>query len=174
MATETFPQPLKWLDRQFASGLPVGMLPFFLERLEGTIARLEHKTAEISEENLSEKVNGKWSVKQNIGHLAEMDEISIKRVDEIITGVTPMSSAIAELKHDYNVLPIYEVLKFFKERRTLKLKKFKSLNENDLQRSSLHPRLKVIMNPVDLASFTADHDDHHLVTINNLLKTLGI
>ncbi|MFT4669296.1 MAG: hypothetical protein ACI9M9_001964 [Flavobacteriaceae bacterium] len=32
----------------------------------------------------------------------------------------------------------------------------------------MHPRLKVLMRPVDLLFFVAEHDDHHLATIVKL------
>lgn len=159
-----------WFERHFNSGLPAGMLPFYLERLEGTIWRLEHKVNGIAEELLSAKCDDKWSIKQNIGHLAEIDEIGNKRIDEILWGISPMSPAVFEPTRDYNTKPVTEILNFFRENRLKNLGKYKKLTEDDLKKSSLHPRLKVIMTPVDLASFEADHDDHHLVTINSILN----
>jgi uncharacterized damage-inducible protein DinB len=75
---------LEWFERKFSFGLPPGMLPFYLERLQGTTARIARKVEGFSEETLSNKLDGKWSVKQNIGHLAEVDEIANKRIDEMI------------------------------------------------------------------------------------------
>ena len=37
---------------------------------------------------------------------------------------------------------------------------------------SMHPRLQVMMKPVDMAFFTAEHDDHHLATVREILSTL--
>ena len=42
----------------------------------------------------------------------------------------------------------------------------------NFKKSSLHPRLKMQMTPVDLAWFDAEHDDHHLVKIQNLIARL--
>jgi hypothetical protein len=163
---------LIWTERQFNAGLPAGMLPFYLERLEGTIARLEKKVRDIPDTVLSHKLNGKWSIKQNIGHLAEVDEIGLKRIDEILTGAPIMSSAVFETKQDYNAQPVQQVIDYFKDVRLRKNKRFESLTEAELARTSLHPRLKIMMSPVDLAGFEAEHDDHHLVTINEILKSL--
>jgi hypothetical protein len=171
MSTEI--NPMKWFDRKFEFGKPIAMFPFYLERMEGTMARLEYKTKNITDEIMSEKFNGKWSIKQNIGHLAEVDDISNKRIDEIINGITPMSPAVFEPKYDYNAQPIYEVLKFFRDNRTRNLIKYRNIKESDLQKSSLHPRLQLILTPVDLALFEAEHDDHHLVTINEIIKTFS-
>jgi hypothetical protein len=162
-----------WFEREFDFGFPAGMLPFYLERLEGTIARLEKKVGGVSEVFLSNKVEGKWSIKQNIGHLAEVDEVALKRIDEIRNGVSSMAPAVFEPRKDYNAQPIAEVLGYFIENRTKNLVRYKSLTQADLHKSALHPRLKVLMNLVDLAWFDAEHDDHHLVRINEILHSLS-
>lgn len=163
---------LDWFERKFQFGLPAGMLPFYLERLEGTIFRLEIKLHNVSEEILSNKLDGKWSVKQNIGHLAEVDEVSNKRLEEIKTGVEKLSPAVFEPK-DYNPWPIQDVLEFFKRVRRENLLRYKNISDNDLKKSALHPRLLVPMTPVDLAWFDAEHDDHHLVRINEIISILS-
>jgi uncharacterized damage-inducible protein DinB len=161
-----------WTERTFTFGLPLNMLPFYLERLSGTIFRLEGKVRDVSEEVLSEKLEGKWSVKQNIGHLAEVDEIALKRIGEMLQGVSPMTPAIFPTQQDYNSMPVIEVLNYFHKNRLRNIERYSQLNAEELQRSSLHPRLKVQMTPVDLAFFDAEHDDHHLVRINEILNTL--
>jgi hypothetical protein len=163
-------QEIPWFERELIFGKNPEMLPYFLERLEGTIIRIEAKVKGIEDKILSEKHNGKWSIKQNIGHLAEVDQIANKRIDEMVSGVAVMSPAVFE-PQDYNPWPIEKVISFFSETRKSNLKKYASLNQNQLIKSSLHPRLKVQMTPVDLAWFDAEHDDHHLVKINNILNS---
>lgn len=160
---------LAWFERQFTFGLPMGMLPFYLERLSGTPFRITGKVTDVPEDILSEKVNGKWSIKQNIGHLAEVDEIALQRIDQILQGVPVMLPAVFEPK-DYNPWAIREVLQYFEETRRNNLAKYKSLQDEDLVKSSLHPRLQIQMTPVDLAFFDAEHDDHHLVMIHEILE----
>jgi hypothetical protein len=162
---------LPWFERNLKFGLPFEMLPFFLERLNGTIFRLEAKVSGVSDDVLSTRHDGKWSIKQNIGHLAEVDSIANKRIDEMTSGVEVMSPAVFE-PMDYNPWPIERVFELFKTNRNLNLKKYQSLTESNLKKSSLHPRLKLQMTPVDLAWFDAEHDDHHLVKINEILKSL--
>ena len=164
---------LAWFERQFTFGLPKSMLSFYLERLAGTALRLEEKIRGQSEQALSRKLNDKWSVKQNIGHLAEVDEIANRRIDEMLAGVSTLSPAVFKTKMDYNGRPIREVLAYFEKGRTGNIARYRNLSEGDLGKSSLHPRLKVQMTPVDLAWFDAEHDDHHLVTINGILHALS-
>jgi len=160
---------LPWFERNLRFGYAPEMLPFFLERLEGTVTRLGQKIKEVDNKILTVRLNGKWSVKENIGHLAEVDEVANKRIDEIISGVALMSPAVFE-PQDYNPWPIEKVLDFFKKNRLSNVAKYKTLSEVQLKKSSLHPRLKVQMTPVDLAWFDAEHDDHHLVKINEILQ----
>jgi hypothetical protein len=162
---------LPWFERNLKFGYPIEMLPFYLERLSGTMARLELKVKGVQDEVLSKKLNDKWSIKQNIGHLAEVDSIANKRIDEMIAGISVMSPAVFEPK-DYNPWPIEKVLGFFKTNRLQNIGKYQSLTKEDLVKSSLHPRLNVPMTPIDLAWFDAEHDDHHLVKINEIIKTL--
>jgi hypothetical protein len=162
---------LPWFERNLKFGYPIEMLPYFLERLEGSIVRIQTKVHGVDDTILSTRLNDKWSIKQNIGHLAEVDEIANKRLDEMLKEVPTLSPAVFEPK-DYNPWPIEKVLEFFKTTRLKNLIKYKSISETDLLKSSLHPRLKVEMTPVDLAWFDAEHDDHHFVTINKILKEL--
>ncbi len=109
---------LEWFDRQFIFGLPKGMFPFYLERLEGTLVRIEKKITNVPDEILSQKLNGKWSVKENIAHLAEVDEIATRRIEEMKNGVSPMSPAVIQPGRDYNVQPITEIVNFFRANRS--------------------------------------------------------
>lgn len=165
-------EKLRWFDRVFNFGAQQGMLPFYLERLEGTIVRIEKKVEGISEEILSNRLDNKWSVKENIGHLAEIDEIAGKRISEMISGVSPMSPAVFEPK-PYHEWPISKVIEFLRENRIRNVERYAALTSDELDKSSEHPRLKVRMTPVDLALFDAEHDDHHLVRINEILSVLS-
>ncbi|KIC94944.1 DinB family protein [Flavihumibacter solisilvae] len=162
---------LKWFDRNFTFGLPNAMLPFYLERLAGTSTRMRAKLDGIDDSILSEKYNGKWSVKQHIGHLAEVDQVASKRIVEMVSGKPELSPAVFEPK-DYSTWALQEVLDHFDRIRKENLSHYEKLTEEQLQMASLHPRLKVMMTPVDLAFFDAEHDDHHLVAINEIVKAL--
>ena len=162
---------MPWFERNLKFGYPKEMLPFFLERLEGTIIRIEQKVKGIDEKILSERLSGKWCIKENIGHLAEVDAVANKRLDEMVSGAAVMSPAVFE-PQDYTSWPIEKVLELFRKNRSSNIKKYNSIKEDDLLKSSQHPRLKVMMTPVDLAWFDAEHDDHHLVKINEIIFTL--
>lgn len=160
-----------WFERHLVFDKPKEMLPYYLERLEGTPVRVEARVSGLPEDFLSTSFNNKWSVKQNIGHLAEVDEVANKRIDEMLAGAKFMSPAVFEPKGDYNAMTKNEVLAFFRSTRMENIRKYRTLQESDLDKSSIHPRLKVKMTPVDLAWFDAEHDDHHLVKITKIIYT---
>lgn len=160
---------IDWFDRKFHFGLAPGMLPLLFERLQGTVWRMENKVKGVRDHTLSEKPGGKWSVKQHIGHLAEVDQINNKRIDEILGGAPTMSPAVFE-PQDYSTWPVANVIAFFNETRQSNLAKYAGLTTKEMMLTSVHPRLKVAMNPVDLAFFDAEHDDHHLLKITDILK----
>jgi DinB superfamily len=159
---------MDWFQRSFTFGLPKVMLPFYLERLEGSIYRIEAKVKGVDEKILSEKYNDKWSVKQNIGHLAEVDQVGNKRLHEMVSGVAVLSPAVFE-PQDYNPWPIEKVVALFRQTRMANLAGYKKLNDSDVLKGSMHPRLQVRLTPVDLAWFDAEHDDHHLVKISDII-----
>ncbi|NJN40959.1 MAG: DinB family protein [Flammeovirgaceae bacterium] len=161
---------LPWFERNMKFGFPVEMLPFFLDRLEGTSLRIAAKVKAIPNDVLTLQPEGKWSVKQHIGHLGEVDDITILRLKEISEQVDTLSSAVFEPKHDFNAQSIQEVCAFFDDSRVRMIKAIKSLDQKILTKSSRHPRLNVQMTPVDLAWFDAEHDDHHLVKISQIIS----
>jgi hypothetical protein len=169
--TNPIMKKLQWFERSFNFGSPKAMLPFYLERLQGTVVRIEKKVKGIPEEILSNRLDNKWSVKENIGHLGEVDEIANKRISEIISGVSPMSPAVFE-PQPYHEWPIRQVIEYFQKNRINNIERYRQLTADELDKSSVHPRLKVSMTPVDLALFDAEHDDHHLVRINEILDSL--
>lgn len=161
-----------WFDRKFSFGFEAGMLPFFLERLNGSIARLQQKTHGVPDAVLSTMLEGKWSIKQNIGHLAEVDEIANQRLAQIVAGVSPMAPAVVQPGRDYNAMPLEDLLEYFRTSRTKNLGNFAAIREEDFTKTSIHPRLQLPLSVVDVAYFDAEHDDHHIVRINELLAAL--
>jgi len=162
-----------WFDRKFKFGYEAGMLPFFLERLHGSIARLQQKTHGVPDAVLSTMLDGKWSIKQNIGHLAEVDEIANQRLAQIVAGVSPMAPAVVQPGRDYNAMSIDDLLEYFRSSRTKNLGNFTAMREEDFTRTSIHPRLQVPLSVVDIAYFDAEHDDHHIVRINEIIAALN-
>src|SRR6185369_15352579 len=75
-----------WFEHKFNFDFPAGMYPVILERLRGTSARIRMLTIEMNEEDASRKLNSKWSVKEHIGHLHDLEELHEARIDDFIEG----------------------------------------------------------------------------------------
>jgi hypothetical protein len=74
-----------WFERKFDFNFPIGLLPIILERLRGTVFQLEATIKNIPEEQLIIKKDGKWSVKEVIGHLYDLEELWYGRIDDFLS-----------------------------------------------------------------------------------------
>ena len=165
---------IKWIERKFDFNLPAGVYPALLERMAGTAPRLEEITGKISEQVLSAKQNSSWSVKEHIGHLTDLEAIHEVRLDEILAGKEKLSAADMTNKKTneahHNSSNISILLEDFRQTRENFIKRLEVLNEEQVVRSGLHPRLNIPMRIIDIAYFTSEHDDHHLAAIRNILR----
>jgi uncharacterized damage-inducible protein DinB len=149
------------------------MFPNILERLRGTPARIGERIESVSSEMLTNKSGGRWSIQENIGHLLDLEPLWYGRGDDILAGVPEMRQA--DLKNikthaaNHNSKALRELLLDFREARIKLVSRLEALDERAVQQYSLHPRLKTKMRVIDLAFFIAEHDDHHLAAITELI-----
>lgn len=165
-----------WFDRIF---LPIddnGRLPGIIERLDGTPARLTAKTSQLANDLRFELPNVRWSEKKEIGHLADLEPLWHERLYQILDNNPAMKVAdltnrkTHETPHD--VKSFEQLINEFSEERQRLLVKLRSLNEEDLDKTSIHPRLGTPMKVIDLAWFVAEHDDHHIAQMTCLINSL--
>jgi hypothetical protein len=162
-------KPVAWTARRFNFDLPAGAFPAVLERLRGTPARAAELVSGIPEELLNARLNGKWSIKEHLGHLADLHELDEKRLREFLAGATVLSAAdmtnsLTEAAN-HNQAPIAVILERLRSHRLEWVSKLEMLSEEEVARSALHPRLQQPMRVLDWAYFVAEHDDHHLVRV---------
>src|SRR5262245_4213682 len=86
-------QPIRWLQREFTFDLPIGVFPAVIERLRGTPARAAALVSGVSEEILGTRVNQKWSVKEHLGHLVDLQTLDETRLREFLDRVPMLSKA---------------------------------------------------------------------------------
>lgn len=166
-----------WIDRTFAKGLPPEALIDVVERLRGTPARLEERAAELSDEILRRPFGEKWSILRNIGHLLDLEPLWAGRLDDFERGapeLRPADMSNTETEHaDHDAAEARSLLHSFRKARRALVERFETMNEKAATSTSLHPRLGQPMNPVDLAFFVAEHDDHHLARITEIIQKCG-
>jgi uncharacterized damage-inducible protein DinB len=165
---------VNWFERRFDFSADQNTMPSLIERLEGTSIRLRAKVMQINSSDLGIKPDGKWSILEHIGHLADLEPLWQARLDELLSGQKELrpadlqNSKTEEAHH--NDKPVSELLNSFNALRTITTTRLKSLSEDDVFRSALHPRLKSPMRTLDLCVFVAEHDDHHLATISTIAR----
>lgn len=112
------------------------------------------------------KPGGKWSIKEEIGHLGDIEPLWSGRIDDFINGLQELRPAdlTNQATHDadHNATKIVTLLQRFREQRQALVNKLLALKDEQLEGKALHPRLKTPMRIIDLAYFAAEHDDHHL------------
>lgn len=60
----------------------------------------------------------------------------------------------------------------FRRARMHFVERLEMFDEEMIERSALHPRLRQPMRLADMVQFVAEHDDHHLATIVHLSRRL--
>jgi hypothetical protein len=169
-------QTIKWTDRKFHFGYEPGYLPLFVERLSGTIARIKELTHGLSETALRYQPEGKWCIKQHIGHLTDLEELHEGRLEDFHNNLPVLRPADMTNKKTedagYIDKPLSILVKDFEKARNhfiLHVKKFSPLQ---LTVKSFHPRLKEEITVVDLLFFLAEHDTSHLAQISSIIEKL--
>jgi hypothetical protein len=166
---------LNLIERKFKFDFPVEIFPSILERFRGTPTRLEEITKDLSEEILTFKPNGKWSVKEHAGHLIDLEELGEKRLDDYMNGKEVLSPADMSNKKTYdahhNQKDINKLLKEFRSAREHIIKRLENLTKEQTATTSLHPRLSQKMRIIDWVYFMSEHDDHHFTKIREIINT---
>jgi uncharacterized damage-inducible protein DinB len=164
----------EWIKRQFSFELPLGMYGNVVERVRGTPAHLEDLTGGLSREILTRRDGDKWSIQEHAGHLLDLEELGMKRLDDFEAGVAALSAAdMANRKTyeaDHNANTIENILAQFRRERMDFVRRLDAYDEGFVQRTAIHPRLQVKIRVIDLVFFIAEHDDHHLARISELKR----
>ncbi len=71
---------------------------------------------------------------------------------------------------NHNSHRIEDLIEEFTHKHSELIGKLESLNDETQLFESKHLRLGIMMKPVDVAYFTAEHDDNHLAHIREILK----
>ena len=165
---------IKWFDRKFTFEGNQNIFPALLERLSGTAIRLEEKLKEVPKEALTISIDNSWSIKKNIGHLIDLEPLWQGRLKDIRNGETELRPAdlLNEKTNlaDHNKTPLEHLLAEFINIRQETIAMLEDSTEETVFKSALHPRLKIPMRTMDVVLFIAEHDDHHLARITELIN----
>ena len=166
-----------WFERKFAFAFPVEHWPNVSSRLRGTPARLEETLRGRPREILTRKPEGKWSAQEHAGHLLDLEALWLARVEDYVAGSQQLT--VADLQNrktdeaNHNARPLEQILSEFRAARGRLLTRQKEMDASSFSRVIPHPRLKLPMRLVDHLYFVAEHDDHHLARIWELVHTFS-
>jgi uncharacterized damage-inducible protein DinB len=166
---------LLWFEREFSFDfLPVWMYPNVMERVRGTPARLEDLTRSLPREILVRHEGGKWSIQEHAGHLLDAEPLGMSRLDDYEAGAETLHAADEANRKtfdaNHNANTIENILAAFRKERMEFVHRLDEYDEAFVQREAFHPRLKMRIRVLDLAFFIAEHDDHHLAAISELIR----
>jgi len=162
-------QVAAWFERKFEFTFPVEQFPNLCVRLRGTPARLEEMVRGVSHEVMVRKPGEKWSAQEHAGHLLDLEPLWMARVEDFLGDGEALTAAdlgnrkTHEAQH--NERELRTILAEFRAARGRLLERVGKLPSAAFGRAMLHPRLKQPMRLVDHLYFAAEHDDHHLASI---------
>jgi uncharacterized damage-inducible protein DinB len=164
----------KWFERKFDFSFGLEEYPAIYERLQlapNILITLLHNQPE---HLLSYQPDGKWSVKEHIGHLSILEPLWRTRLHDIIEKKPVLTATDlnnkATSEGGFNNYRVTELLQKFAAERKVTLSLLDTINVADQEHTSLHPRMQQPMRIIDILNFTAEHDDHHTGVIRELIK----
>jgi uncharacterized damage-inducible protein DinB len=163
-----------WYERQFAFTFPAELYPNICVRLRGTPARMEEITRKTPRESLTRKFDEKWSAQEHSGHLLDLEPLWLKRLEDFVQGRAELSPADLSNRKtheaNYNSQAMEDVLAGFRKARSRLVDRAAEVDPALYSRVLVHPRLQKPMRLVDHLYFVAEHDDHHLASIWQLIR----
>jgi len=163
-----------WFERKFEFAFPAELYPNLCVRLRGTPARMEEMLHGRPTDVLVRRPTGKWSVQEHAGHLLDLESLWLARVNDFLVGTAELSAAdLSNKKTDeanHHGRAIGEILSQFRRVRLAMVEQLAEFEPAMFGRTALHPRLKQPLRLVDHLYFVAEHDDHHLARMWEMLK----
>jgi len=163
-----------WIERKFEFNFPIGLFPVIVERMRGTLPRIKSIIENKTNEELQQQVQGKWSVKEQIGHLCDLEELWYGRIKDFLSGKEILRAAdmsnVKTKAAGHNAKTIEELIRQFSTARNKLIEKVENIDETTAGITALHPRLQKAMRLVDSLFFVAEHDDHHIAKIRALIE----
>ncbi|MGB5287827.1 MAG: DinB family protein [Ignavibacteriaceae bacterium] len=167
---------INWVDKKFQFDLSQDLYDSVLAMLKRTPDKIAQLVSSLPGELSRKRINDGWSIKENIGHLIDLEELHDGRIDDFLGGKEVLRAADMSNKKtevaNHNSKKINDLLEHLKIKREHFVKRLKHLDQENLLRKSIHPRLNQAMRPIDMAQFVLEHDEHHIQTIKELIAKL--
>ena len=160
----------RWFDRTFPVGLPVDDAPALLARLGRTPDLIAETLDRLPQPVRVCKPDGRWSIQEHAGHLLDLEPLWDRRLYDFEKAAPILSAADLQNRRTHearhNDRDPRDLEQAFRTARMAILARITAMTPSELARVSRHPRLEQPMSVVDLCAFVAEHDEHHLATMN--------
>jgi uncharacterized damage-inducible protein DinB len=142
----------------------------------------QHKTIasliiHLNNRQLNQEVNkGKWTIHENIAHLAKYQPVFLERIRKILTMDEPVFAAYSAENDDgfeiYCAFTTYELLKKITADREVIYQLIQHTPADKLERTGTHPKFGKLT-IIEWTEFFLLHEAHHLFAIFQLAHTRG-
>jgi len=167
-----------WLEKQFDFNFPPSKYVVFLQFLRETPAKIEAMVESLPKEVLVRREEDSWTIQENIGHFLTAESLFLGRLDDYESDAPILRPARFEDnptdKANFNDKEIQWILDEFRAQREKYMRRLDALNPEVFEKAILHPRLNKPMRLCDMLSFHAEHDQHHLTRIAELIELLQV
>lgn len=149
--------------------------PSLSERLKSQHTAIAPIIAKLSERQLHYRLeSGKWSIHDNIAHLAKYQPVFLERINTILSTNEPSFGRYkAEEDNSFNIWREFSTGKLIEKlgagRETI-FERITGLSETELNRTGNHPAFGKLT-VVEWTEFFLLHEAHHLFTIFKLANS---
>ena len=167
-----------WFERKFTLDLPLSMYPNVVVGVRDTPARLEDRLLKLPRDVLPRRDGNDRSMQEQAVHLLDLGALDVGRLDDYAAGLATLRPA--DLKNrktheaNHNANSIENILAAFRRERGEFVRRLDGFDGEFIARTAEHPRLQMPMRVIDLVYFIAEHDDHHLARITDLMRAFAV
>lgn len=149
--------------------------PSLIQRLQNQHTTINEIVAKLDDEKLQHRPEpGKWSIADNIAHLATYQPVFIYRINQILASDDPSFSRYRADDEAAFITgrqkPVGELIEIISAERQQIIELVTGLPDNQLSRKGLHPQYGNLT-IVEWTEFFLLHEAHHLFTIFQLANS---
>jgi hypothetical protein len=163
----------KWFDKKFQFESALESYEKILKKLNENPKIISTLVVSLPEEILIKRIDNRWSIKENVGHLIDLEELHDGRIDDFIAEKETLRPAdlnnTKTHEANHNSKKIADLVNQFKRVRENFITRMSMLDQKILLHKAKHQRLNQLMRPIDMAQFILEHDEHHIQTIKDLV-----
>ena len=162
-----------WINRRFQLKAKPEDAAELIDRLSGAPDRVAAKIKRADDSACGTCTDGGWSIKQNAGHLGDLESLWSIRTQQFIDNAGVLEPADmsnqSTISADHNSCDITDLSNRFRDARARLCDTLARLEMSVFAHLARHARLGAEMTLAQHCEFIAMHDDYHLARIEYLI-----